>query len=161
LNTHAMAHEAVSDQIGDDRAATARYGGFWSRVFAAVIDALLVGIPLSILLAASGLNGSHSDGAAGTVHFHGRAAFLARILVPWLYFALMESSSRQATVGKMALRLRVTDAAGGRIGFLRASARYFAKYLSAVFAIGFILVAFTARKRGLHDMIAGTLVEQR
>ena len=80
----------------------------------------------------------------------------------WLYFALMESSTRQATLGKMALDMKVTDDEGNRISFGRATGRYFAKILSAlILLIGFIMVAFTDRKRGLHDMIAGTLVEIR
>ena len=77
----------------------------------------------------------------------------------WLYFALMESSARGATLGKMALGLRVVTSDGQRLSFLHATGRYFAKILSAIILfIGFIMIAFTERKRGLHDMIAGTLV---
>jgi uncharacterized RDD family membrane protein YckC len=71
----------------------------------------------------------------------------------------LTSSSWQGTVGKRLLRLKVTDEAGNRIGFGRATGRFFAKILSnLLFCIGFIMIAFTDRKRGLHDMIAGTLV---
>ena len=77
----------------------------------------------------------------------------------WLYEALLTSSSWQGTVGKRVLRLKVTDEAGNRIGFGRATGRFFAKLLSQfILWIGFIMVAFTERKRGLHDMMAGTLV---
>ena len=77
----------------------------------------------------------------------------------WLYFAFCESSAWQATVGKLALGIRVTDMQGARISFPRALGRYLAKYLSAIIlGIGFIMVAFTRRKQGLHDLIAGTLV---
>lgn len=73
----------------------------------------------------------------------------------------MLSSARQATLGKMALRLRVTDLDGNRISFGRASARHFAKYLSGlILAIGYIMAAFTERHQALHDMVAGTLVRQ-
>ena len=59
----------------------------------------------------------------------------------------------------MALGMKVTDLAGNRISFLRATGRYFAKIISAlILFIGFIMVAFTEKKQGLHDMIAGTLV---
>jgi uncharacterized RDD family membrane protein YckC len=59
----------------------------------------------------------------------------------------------------MALGIIVTDLEGRRIGFGRATGRYFAKILSAlILGIGFLMVAFTQRKQGLHDMIAGTLV---
>lgn len=77
----------------------------------------------------------------------------------WIYFAGLESSSIQATVGKKLLGLKVTTLSGKRIGFLRASARYFSKILSRlIFMIGFLMVAFTKKKQGLHDKIAQTLV---
>ena len=76
-----------------------------------------------------------------------------------VYFALLESSERGATVGKMAMGLRVVTDQGERLSFLNATGRYFAKIISAIIlCIGFIMIAFTDRKRGLHDMIAGTLV---
>jgi uncharacterized RDD family membrane protein YckC len=79
----------------------------------------------------------------------------------WLYSALMESSSWQATLGKRALGLRVTDEHGERMSFAHATGRYFSKLLSAMtLGIGYLMVAFTDRKRGLHDMIANTLVVQ-
>jgi len=81
------------------------------------------------------------------------------LIVGWLYFALMESSERGATVGKMAVGLRVVTDQGQRLTFLHATGRYFAKFISAIIlGIGFLMVAFSDRKRGLHDMIAGTLV---
>lgn len=77
----------------------------------------------------------------------------------WLYHALMESSAKQATLGRMALGIRVTDLNGNRIGFGRATGRYFAKILSAlILGIGFLMAAFTAKKQALHDIPAGTLV---
>jgi uncharacterized RDD family membrane protein YckC len=77
----------------------------------------------------------------------------------WLYEASMESSSKQATLGKMALGLKVTTEAGQRISFARATGRHFAKYLSGmILMIGYIMAGFTQRKQALHDMIAGTLV---
>ena len=77
----------------------------------------------------------------------------------FLYFALMESSTNQATVGKMALGIKVTDLEGNRISFGRALGRTFAKILSGlIIFIGYIIAAFTEKKQALHDMIAGTLV---
>lgn len=79
--------------------------------------------------------------------------------ITWLYFAIMESSSKQATLGKMAMKIKVTDLEGNRISFSRATGRYFAKILSMmIFFIGYIMAAFTEKKQALHDMIAGTLV---
>jgi uncharacterized RDD family membrane protein YckC len=77
----------------------------------------------------------------------------------WLYYALLESSAWQGTLGKKALGLEVTDLQGRRIGFGRASGRFFAKFISVLtLFIGFIMAGFTERKQALHDMIAGCLV---
>ena len=74
----------------------------------------------------------------------------------------MESSSLQATLGKMIFGMKVTDLNGNRISFARATGRHFAKYLSSmILFIGYIMAGFTERKQALHDMIAGTLVIRR
>jgi len=79
----------------------------------------------------------------------------------WLYEAFMQSSQYQATLGKMIFGMKVTDLYGNRISFARATGRHFAKWLSAMlFCVGFIMVGFTERKQGLHDMLAGTLVRR-
>jgi uncharacterized RDD family membrane protein YckC len=71
----------------------------------------------------------------------------------------MESSPKQGTLGKMALGIVVTDMDSRRISFGRATGRYFAKILSGlILGIGFLMVAFTEKKQGLHDILAGTLV---
>ncbi|TAJ96741.1 MAG: RDD family protein [Reyranella sp.] len=131
------------------------YGGFWIRVVAYIIDAILVSIVLGVVTAVFGIkymDFEHPENFDPTVN-------LLSLLVFWLYFALMESSERGATVGKMAMGLRVVSNDGKRISFLNATGRYFAKILSGmIFCIGYIMVAFTDRKRGLHDMLASTLV---
>jgi uncharacterized RDD family membrane protein YckC len=84
---------------------------------------------------------------------------LIRTVLNWLYYALLESSAWQATLGKKALGLEVTDMEGRRISFGRATGRFFAKIISALILwIGFIMAGFTEKKQALHDMIAGTLV---
>jgi len=84
---------------------------------------------------------------------------LLGLIVGWLYFALQESSARQATLGKLAMGIKVTDGQGRRIGFGRATGRFFGKLLSGlIFAVGFMMAGFTARKQALHDMLANTLV---
>jgi len=81
------------------------------------------------------------------------------VVAGWLYFSLCESSSWQGTVGKKVLGLRVTDMNGHRIGFGKATGRYFGKILSGlILGVGFIMIAFSEQKQGLHDMLAGTLV---
>jgi ssDNA-binding Zn-finger/Zn-ribbon topoisomerase 1 len=80
----------------------------------------------------------------------------------WVYFAVLESSEWQATLGKMVCGLIVVDEYDNRISFARATGRYFAQILSAlILGIGFIMVAFTRRKQGLHDLLAGTLVTRK
>jgi len=84
---------------------------------------------------------------------------LIRTVLNWLYYALLESSAWQATLGKKALGLEVTDMQGMRISFGRATGRFFAKIISSIILfIGFIMAGFTEKKQALHDMIAGTLV---
>jgi uncharacterized RDD family membrane protein YckC len=86
-------------------------------------------------------------------------SFLALFLVSWFYFALFESSARQATPGKMMLGLFVTDLEGRRISFARALGRTLAKVLSKAFCyLGYIAAIFTQRNQALHDMLAATLV---
>lgn len=124
------------------------YGGFWIRVAAYLIDAIILGI-ISTILTLGVDDRTTASGGVST-------------LLGWLYFAIMESSSRQATFGKSLLGLAVVDEQGQRISFLRATGRYFAKFLSAIILlIGFIMVAFDSRKQGLHDKLAGTLVVKR
>ena len=87
---------------------------------------------------------------------------LLSLLVPVLYFALMESSSMQATLGKAFMGLYVTDLRGVRVTFLRASARHWFKFLStAIFFVGYLMAIFPPRRQGLHDMLAGCLVLKR
>ena len=81
-------------------------------------------------------------------------AILALIVVNWLYEALMTSSPRGATLGKQALGLRIVRADGAQLSFGRATARHFLKVMITPlvpFAIGYLMAAFTARKRALHD----------
>ena len=81
------------------------------------------------------------------------------VILGWLYSALFESSPQQATLGKMALGIKVTDLHGNPISFGKATGRHFGKIISGlILFIGFIMVAFTERKQGLHDMMAGCLV---
>ena len=129
------------------------FGGFWRRVLASVIDGLVL---IAILGAAHAVI---DVGLAGSWPGPTVPWSFVWVSTGWLYFALMESSRLQATVGKLALSIRVTDLRGNRISFARASARWFAKALSALLLyVGLLMVAFTPRKRGLHDYLAGTLV---
>jgi uncharacterized RDD family membrane protein YckC len=84
------------------------------------------------------------------------------IILSWLYFTIFESSSLQATPGKMALGIIVTDLSGNRISFARANGRYWGKILSGLtLGIGYIMAGFTRKKQALHDIMAGTLVVKK
>lgn len=130
------------------------YGGFWIRLVAYVIDAILISIAYGVIGAAMGINIFNPD-----IENIDPTTNLISLVIGWLYFSLMESSERGATIGKMAMGLRVVTSDYKRLSFLNATGRYFAKIISAIIlCIGFIMIAFTDKKRGLHDMIAGTLV---
>jgi uncharacterized RDD family membrane protein YckC len=134
------------------------YGGFWLRVVAYVIDAILLSVGGAVVGGMFGAILAFSGQGQNTALTAG-GGYVIGILLSWIYSSLLESSERGATVGKMAVGLRVVTEQGQRLSFLNATGRYFAKYISAVIlCIGFIMVAFTDRKRGLHDMIADTLV---
>jgi uncharacterized RDD family membrane protein YckC len=131
------------------------YGGFWIRLLAYIIDAVILGIAGGILGAIFGISMMSSS----NVGDYNPALNIVSLVIAWLYFALFESSARGATPGKMALGLRVVTGDGQRLSFLNATGRYFAKFISAIIlCIGFIMIGFTERKRGLHDMMANTLV---
>jgi len=84
------------------------------------------------------------------------------ILPSWLYFAFMESGDSQATVGKKALGLIVTDLEGQRIDFARASGRYFGNIICVLtLFIGYLTMLFNHKGQCLHDMMAGTVVIRR
>ena len=138
------------------------YGGFWIRVLAYVIDYMILQVATSVLMAVGIVGalgvGEVSDMAAGVglLGFYGLS-----IVLNWLCFALLESSKYQGTIGKQALKLVVTDERGDRISFGRATGRYFAKILSTmIMLIGFMMVGWTQKKQGLHDMICGTFVHK-
>jgi len=151
------------------------YAGFWKRVAAYILDAIVLFIPNKIILWLMGSSAaeetlqqaqlaSPSDPQvllAAMMQFYSAMmpAFLITGVLAWVYFAVCESSPWQATVGKLALGIRVTDMQGARISFLRALGRYPAKFLSSIIlCIGFLMVAWTSRRQALHDMIASTLV---
>jgi uncharacterized RDD family membrane protein YckC len=156
-------------------AALEDYAGFWKRVAAYILDAIILYIPSMLLEKMFGGDAAQEAyklavaNAAGDMHaiqaaqLHHLAvmwpATLLGIVIAWAYFALCESSAWQATIGKLALGIRVTDLQGERISLPRALGRYPAKVLSAlILGIGFLMVAWTGRNQGLHDMIVGTLV---
>ena len=128
------------------------YGSFGNRFVAALLDGLIVGIPMV------GMN-FFMMGVTPLDKGLNFMPTIINVIVGWLYSALQESSYKQATIGKRAMNLKVTDLYGNQISFAQASGRHFAKILSGcMLLIGYLMAAFTERNQALHDMIAGTLV---
>jgi uncharacterized RDD family membrane protein YckC len=160
------------------------YAGFWIRFVAYIIDKIIVSIVEMILMIpiilfigiaipfihdnpevehftsvsatfANNFGGTPEIGLAFTLVI----LFIVTSAVEWLYFALMESSKKQATLGKAAVGIIVTDQNFNRISFGRATARYFSKWISGlILDLGYIIAAFTRKKQALHDFIAETVV---
>jgi len=160
--------------------ASSKYAGFWLRFVAYIIDYIILyvisGFIIIPLLAAVGLSvGASTDGfdfnsmsdgdimaMASSIVGAIFAGGLITLVLNILYYALMEASKYQATVGKIALGLKVTDSSGGKIDFMKALIRQLGKIVSGIILmIGYIMAGFTEKKQALHDMIAGTLVVKK
>lgn len=141
------------------------YAGFWRRLVAWFIDGLILS-PVFVVLYLIVVGTSAVPlvmRPGGLVPFRVLPALWSVwVLVPWLYYALCEGSAWQATPGKLALGLRVTDEYGRRIGFARASGRFFGKFLSGfILDIGYLLAGWTERKQALHDLMASCCVVRK
>lgn len=143
------------------------YAGFWKRFAAYFIDEIIltfVGIMMMLVVAGIvgiplELSGVDEDFIVPLVLVY---FGIIDFLLNWLYYTALESSGRQATLGKMAMGIVVTDMDGKRISFGRANGRFWSKLLSGLFlSIGYIIAGFTERKQALHDLIAATLVSNR
>jgi uncharacterized RDD family membrane protein YckC/Tfp pilus assembly major pilin PilA len=126
------------------------YANFWRRAGAAIVDYLIVsfgtGVLMAILAPALGFN----------------IAFPVLLLVIVLYYVAFESSPLQATPGKLALSIKVTDVEGERIGIGRSFGRYIGKFVSGLtLGIGYLMAFFTSHRQALHDKIASTLVVRK
>jgi len=138
-----------------------KYASFWSRFLASLLDDIIVYILAYMAGAVAGFIFG-AIGVATTERGFFALGFMVGGVVAWLYYALLESSPKQATLGKQALGIVVTDLRGDRISFGKATGRHFAQILSALLLfIGYLMVAFTEKKQALHDIIAGTLVVNR
>ena len=148
-----------------------RFGGFWMRFLAIIIDGIIlfvvsaiITLPLGLAMGGAGLSlGRNPDpsqvmtalpGLMGLVGLN----FLIRLALSMAYEVYF-LTTKGATPGKMALGLKVIRADGGPIPVGLAVGRFFAKYLSFfTFCIGFIIAGFDREKRSLHDHICGTRV---
>lgn len=174
FSTAAVIARPMNVQVGS--VPRVEYGGFWLRFLAYLIDGavILIGIcvvaiPLVFLTGLGAYLSRINPGEDWNENGIGvliAVMFLlatASLVVTWLYHALMECSEWQATVGKKALGLVVTDMEGNRVSFWRATGRHFAKIVTNMvpLLIGYILAGFTDKRQALHDMIAGCLILRR
>jgi uncharacterized RDD family membrane protein YckC len=165
--TNAPPPPAWSDRQQVATAGIGSPGGFWIRFVAYIIDSFIVTIAaiaiVGIFIAVVLLADESIDGSEDSLFIAGSivVVVLALLVINWLYEALMTSSPRGATLGKLALGLRIVRADGAQLSFGRATARHFLKVMITPLvplAIGYLMAAFTARKRALHDFLADTLV---
>lgn len=141
----------------DEKKAPLVYVGFWLRLIASVLD----GIALSVILMLWGI-------VLVILELIIPAAIVNSVgeictgLIMFLYLPLWESSRTQGSIGKQVLGMKVIDEHGERLSFWRALARFASKFLSyTIIFIGFIMIAFVDKKRGLHDLITNTYVVKR
>jgi uncharacterized RDD family membrane protein YckC len=121
------------------------YAGFWVRTGAYIIDAILLGVVDYILDLALSLQQVQSTGIS--------------LVMGLVYFGIMESSERQATLGKMAVGIKVGNASGEQISITNALGRYLSKIISGlVLFIGFMMAGWDEKHQALHDKIANTYV---
>jgi uncharacterized RDD family membrane protein YckC len=151
------------------------YAGFWKRFLALIIDAILIGcirwiiivpilVSMGIGVAAEVQSLDSEDPYTalpliGTIMAMAGISALISTIIWIIYYSLMESSKYQASVGKLALGLIVTDLNGNKLDFSKALVRNICKIISSmILFIGYIMAGLTEKKQGLHDLIAGTLV---
>jgi len=154
------------------------FAGFWLRFVAYIIDTIIIYslqffifAPvfgwLGISFAArstdfENLSDAEAMGIIGAMAAVSSATLILTSVIALLYWTMMESSKYQATVGKLALGLRVTDMDGKSLDFAKALVRNLCKILSAmIMGLGYIIAGFTEKKQGLHDIIASTLVVKK
>ena len=152
---------------------TVEYAGFWKRFLAYIID-YIIGIvfvflvSFTVMIIWEGLL-ERQQLFSWLPRIFGSDDRMAWVLgqfggfvLWWLYYAFMESSVKQATLGKMALGIIVTDLVGNKISFGKASGRFFGKIISAlIVCVGFIMAGVTEKKQALHDIMAGCLVVKK
>ncbi len=150
-----------------------KYAGFWLRLAAYIIDYIVLQLVVGIMslpfmvgmitgiIAASkeASEGPEIIAIVGVIMSFVFVIVIISLIAGWLYYALLESSKYQGTLGKVAVGIKVTDTVGNKITFARATGRYFGKIISSMtIYIGFIMAGFTVKKQALHDIMSDCLV---
>jgi len=130
------------------------YAGFWIRVVAYILDIIVLSIVIGILAVTFGAAAIMTENFGLLI-----VIYLMFFVLVYGYFTVMESSAKQATLGKMAVGIKVGDERGNRITTMNALGRALGKILSGlILYIGYIMVGFDSKKQGLHDKLANTVV---
>jgi len=140
------------------------YVGFWTRFGAYLIDAVIlfiITIGIFILLAVSFKNLDVLVTSDYVLTPTGIIVYGLLFVFYWAYFTVQECSSFQATLGKRAVKIKVIDNAGNRISFGQAVIRDLLKLIPIVGWICCIVIGFSEKKQGLHDMAVCTYVIPR
>ncbi len=140
------------------------YAGFWQRAAALVIDGIVLSAVVAVIAVASGIDVLPAGLVPQMDPDQGASPMADFVVIGtgMVYYAVLEGTPLQASLGKLALGLKVTDDEGQRIDIPHAAGRYLAKVISALpLLAGFIMAAFTRRKQALHDLIFGCLVLRR
>ncbi|MCM2312646.1 MAG: RDD family protein [Steroidobacteraceae bacterium] len=132
------------------------YAGLWKRAAAVVIDTVLLYVVMFVIGGLLGVFMTFSNAPAPQAAL---VAAILGVLVGAVYEIAFHASPFQATVGKAALRIKVTDLQGMRLSVARSAGRYLAKFLNGwTLGVGLVMAGFTRRRQALHDKLAGTLV---
>lgn len=143
---------------------TIKYAGFGIRLGAYIIDSILINLFTGLTYFIIMIKAWYSDDPDTVIFIQYRVLIPPvmisfGIVVPLLYFSILESSKAQGTIGKIVLKIKVTGTKAERISFVRAMGRHFGKVISmAILGIGFLMILSDARKRALHDKICSTFV---
>ena len=148
------------------------YGGFWSRLLAFLINGILLYILISIIAvvifmskygqsAYSSLVSSVGNSDEINNPFFGSFVWIvfSTFLIVTVLYSTISIGIWGRTLGKVALKLKVVKPDGSRVSIMRAFGRSLAYILNYfTFGLAFLIIAFTNKKRGLHDYIADTIV---
>lgn len=160
--------------LGVTDVATPEYAGFWLRFGAWVIDYLILIVPFTIISLSMGLGAvmttvmdqMKTDQVAALEAYATAVLPITYVLmvIGFIYYTLFEASKWQATPGKMAVGIRVTDTDGQRISIARSAGRNAVRLTNVLRfpvplpLICYVVAAFTERKQGVHDLLAHTYV---
>jgi len=155
--------EPSAAQPAPAAAKTVRWGGFFRRFFAFIVDALAILLLVAIMYLLSYIGykvGLSGHGRAVTWHNAAPLFFFmnwASIFLATLYFVIFHGGAGK-TIGKWLLGLRVVGPEQAPIGYGRAFGRWVAMVVLAPLAVGFLWILWSPEKRSWHDYLARTWV---